>query len=70
MAWTACFFPVISLCNTTIAGKNKAGFSRPKLPTDCESEFRDMNQFSGIGIVSLEFRVLVILDGRGRDGGG
>jgi hypothetical protein len=23
----------------------------------CESEFRDMNQFSGIGIVSLEFKV-------------
>ena len=29
-----------------------------KLPTARESEFRDMNQFSGIGIVSLEFRVL------------
>jgi len=28
-----------------------------KLPIGRESEFRDMNQFSGIGIVSLEFRV-------------
>jgi len=27
------------------------------LPIGRESEFRDMNQFSGIGIVSLEFRV-------------
>jgi hypothetical protein len=29
----------------------------PKLPIGRESEFRDMNQFSGIGIVSLEFRL-------------
>ena len=29
----------------------------PKLPTGPEPEFRDMNQFSGIGVVSLEFRV-------------
>ena len=26
-----------------------------KLPIGRESEFRDMNHFSGIGIVSLEF---------------
>jgi hypothetical protein len=29
----------------------------PKLPIGHEWEFRDMNQFSGIGIASLEFRV-------------
>jgi len=29
----------------------------PKLPIGHESEFRDMNQFAGIGIVSLEFRL-------------
>ena len=27
----------------------------PKLLIGSESEFRDMNQYSGIGIVSLEF---------------
>jgi len=29
------------------------GHCRPKLPIGRESEFRNMNQFSGIGIVSL-----------------
>ena len=29
----------------------------PKLPIGRVSEFRDMNEFSGISIVSLEFRV-------------
>jgi hypothetical protein len=28
-----------------------------KLPVGRESEFPDMNQFSGIGVVSLEFRI-------------
>jgi hypothetical protein len=31
--------------------------THPKLPIGREPEFRDMNQFSGIGVVSLEFRI-------------
>jgi len=38
----------------------------PKLPIGRESEFRDMNPFSGIGIVSLEFQVLTSRPGRSR----
>jgi hypothetical protein len=32
-------------------------FLAAKLPIGREPEFRDMNPFSGIGVVSLEFRV-------------
>jgi len=37
--------------------KRSNGCNNPKLPIGREPEFRDMNQFSEIGIVSLEFRV-------------
>jgi hypothetical protein len=42
---------------TQIRGEVQRDQKDSKLPIGRESEFQDMSQFSGIGIVSLEFRV-------------
>ena len=46
--WTKC---------TTLINKCQSICPPRRLPIGRESEFRDMNPFSGMGIVSLEFRV-------------
>jgi len=48
---------IIRYSGRSSAHPKSQAFDIPKLPIGRESEFREMNQFSGIGIVSLESRV-------------
>jgi hypothetical protein len=48
---------IIRYSGRSSAHPKSQAFDIPKLPIERESEFRVMNRFSGIGIVSLEFWV-------------